>query len=89
MDALVELYDETIGWNHGNDNWLKDDEDADIPSAKTWENISSPSAGETKSIDELDWCITVLLCHKICPVNFEHSLHTIAYYACSSNERGE
>jgi len=55
MDALVELYDETIGWTRGNDNWLKDDKDADIPSAKTWEKISSPSAGGNKSIDELDW----------------------------------
>ncbi len=67
MDALVELFDETIGWKHGNSKWFNDDDDgkddSDIPSHKTWNCTASPSISiadeEAKNIpttlDEMDW----------------------------------
>jgi len=60
VDALVELFDETIGWTHGNSQWEADenanDDESDIkPSSKTWESNVSPSHGASRSLDGLDW----------------------------------
>ncbi len=65
IDALVELYDETIGWTHGNDKWVLDravekdeyenDKDDLQPSAKTWVCRASPSDSAHCPIEELNW----------------------------------
>ena len=61
IDALVQLYDETIGWTHGDSKWVVDKEDKENdtddlkPSSKTWECNASPSYSANCPLDELDW----------------------------------
>ena len=65
VEQLVQLYDDTIGWKHGDSDSdrvgeTSDEEDGDdlsdlTPSKKTWEYIASPSKVGSKSIHEFDW----------------------------------
>ena len=60
IDAIIELFDETIGWTHGNSKWVVDQgadgEDWDLKaSSKTWECNASPSDAANCPLDDLDW----------------------------------
>lgn len=57
IEALVELFDDTIGWSKGNSTWNKDDDkenDSMKPSNQTWESNVSPSSIGAKSLGSLD-----------------------------------
>ena len=57
IEALVELFDDTIGWSKGNSTWNNDnntENDSMKPSSKTWESNVSPSSVGAKSLDSLD-----------------------------------
>ena len=62
IDALVLLFDETIGWVHGNSKWVlnesygDNDEDWSLkPSAKTWECNASPCINPDGFMEKLEW----------------------------------
>ncbi len=62
-DKLVHIFDETIGWKHGNteieiflDDPNEEDDISDlIPSAKMWEHGASPSTVGDQDLDDFDW----------------------------------
>ena len=62
VNRLVEIFDETIGWKHGNselDAFDSDDEEDDLsdltPSKKTWTCNASPSTVGVKNLDDFNW----------------------------------
>jgi hypothetical protein len=62
IDALVLLFDETIGWVHGNKQWVlkksdgENDEDWSLtPSSKTWECHAKPCINPSGSLEKLEW----------------------------------
>lgn len=71
IEALVELFDDTIGWSKGNSTWINNDDDKENdpmkPSNKTWESNISPSSVGAKSLDSIDCWET------FCAVRFAQS----------------
>jgi hypothetical protein len=69
VKRLVEIYDETIGWKHGDlelDEYDEDDDEDDlsdlIPSAKTWKCDASPSNVGARDMDDLEVCSWASFC---------------------------
>ena len=71
IDKLVEIYDETIGWKHGNseiERYHHDPNEEDdlsdlIPSSKMWEYTASPSSVGDDDLNDFDW-------HNFCATKF-------------------
>jgi hypothetical protein len=59
IDALVNLFDETIGWTHGNSNWFMDknqENKLDLkPSAETWVCHAKFCASTSRSLENVNW----------------------------------
>ncbi len=70
INSLVSIYDESIGWKHGNSDLERNDNDDDdddlsdlTPSSKTWKHNASPSKVGNQSLYDFDWptfCATKL-----------------------------
>lgn len=70
IDALVQLFDDTIGWTKGSAIWNKQDNltlDFMKPSKKSWESDASPSTVGTQSLETIDCWET------FCAVKFAQS----------------
>jgi hypothetical protein len=59
IDALVALFDEIIGWTHGNSNWFNDEHEIDDlklkPSADTWVCRANFSASPNRALENANW----------------------------------
>lgn len=59
IDALVAIFDETIGWTHGNANWVVDEDELgsfDLkPCAETWKCRAVYSPSPHRSLGNANW----------------------------------